>query len=52
MGIIYIEGVVTGPTGKRSTARFLVDSGATYTLLPQKGWQAIGLEPKRAVTFT
>jgi clan AA aspartic protease len=52
MGIIYIEGVVTGPTGKRSTARFLVDSGATYTLLPQKVWQAIGLEPKRAVTFT
>jgi clan AA aspartic protease len=52
MGVTYIEGAVTGPTGKRSTARFLVDSGATYTLLPQKVWQAIELEPKRSVTFT
>lgn len=32
--------------------RFLVDSGATYTLLPRKDWQAIGLAPKRSVTFT
>jgi len=52
MGIIYIEGVVTGPTDKRVTVRFLVDSGVTYTLLPQKVWQEIELKPKRAVTFT
>ena len=25
MGIIYIEGVVTGPTGKQATVRFLID---------------------------
>jgi len=51
MGITYIEGVVTGPTGKRATVRFLVDSGATYTLLPEKVWKEIGLVPKRSVTF-
>ena len=52
MGIIYIEGMVTGPTGKQATVRFLVDSGATYTLLPYEDWQAIELSPKRSVTFT
>jgi len=52
MGITYIEGVVTGPSGKQATVRFLVDSGATYTLLPYEDWQLIGLSPKRSVTFT
>jgi len=52
MGVTYIEGVVTGPNSKQATVRFLVDSGATYTLLPYEDWQAIGLAPKRAVTFT
>ena len=51
MGITYIEGSVTGPTGNR-TVRFLVDSGASYTLLPHSDWQAIGLKPKREMTFT
>ena len=32
--------------------RFLVDSGASYSLLADKDWQAIGLAPKRTVTFT
>lgn len=52
MGVMHIEGVVTGPTGKRSTVRLLVDSGATYTLLPYEDWRAIELTPKRSVTFT
>ena len=42
---------MTGPNSKQSTVRFLVDSGATYTLLPHEDWQAIGLTPKRSVTF-
>lgn len=32
--------------------RFLVDSGATYTLLPHDVWQTIELTPKRTATFT
>lgn len=32
--------------------RFLVDSGATYTLLPHNVWRALGLVPGRSVTFT
>ena len=42
----FIEGTVTGPTGKRTTAEFLVDSGARYTLLPEASWKAIELSPK------
>jgi predicted aspartyl protease len=51
MGITYISGTATGPKGQR-TLEFLVDSGATYTLLPLDVWQAIGLRPKRTVAFS
>ena len=50
MGITYISGTVTGLKGQR-TLDFLVDSGATYSLLPFEVWQAIGLDPKRTLTF-
>ncbi len=52
MGITYVEGVVTGSSGKQATVRFLVDSGATYTLLPHDVAADLALTPKRAVTFT
>lgn len=50
MDITYIEGTVTGPAGNR-TVDFLVDSGATYSLLPHDVWTAIGLAPKRTASF-
>jgi len=34
MGLTYIEGVVSGPTGIARPVTFLVDSGAKYSLLP------------------
>ncbi len=49
MGLSYIDGTVTGPSGVQRQVRFLVDSGATYTLLPLEAWQAIGLKPVRHV---
>jgi clan AA aspartic protease len=52
MGLTFIEGVVTSPTGKTRTVKFLVDSGASYSLLPLDVWQEIGLNPKRTATFT
>ena len=51
MGITYIEGRVRGPRGKEANVRFLIDSGATYTLLPKAVWKAVGLKPKRTVSF-
>lgn len=52
MGLTFVEGVVTGKNRKKVTVELLVDSGAVYTLLPEKDWKAIGLRPKRKMTFT
>jgi clan AA aspartic protease len=51
MGLTVVEGSVRGPAGA-AVVGFLVDSGATYTLLPYDVWQAIGLAPKRAMSFS
>ena len=51
MGLTYVEGVVTGPSGVSRAVRFMVDSGAKYSLLPLTDWRAIGLAPKRRLTF-
>ena len=48
MGITYVDGIVTGPTGKQATLEFLVDSGAMYTLLPYQTWRAIDLTADQA----
>ena len=50
MGITFIEGKVSGPAGE-AAAKFLVDSGARYTLLPHATWKQIGLQPKRSMRF-
>lgn len=50
MGLVHVEGTVSGPAGEE-TVRFLVDSGATYTLLPDAVWRRIGLVPKRTMAF-
>ena len=51
MGITYIEGKVSND-GTEEQVRFLVDSGAGYTLLPERVWKSLGLEPKRKMDFT
>ena len=52
MGLTYVEGVVRGPANQRELVELLVDSGATYTVLPLAVWKALGLEPiGRRVTF-
>ena len=52
MGITYVQGKVGNPRQKQQTVRFLVDSGAMYTVLPQKTWQALKLKAQRQMTFT
>jgi clan AA aspartic protease len=51
VGISYVEGTVRGPAGKEQRVRFLIDSGATYSLLPEPVWKAIDLTPKREMQF-
>src|SRR5207244_11286673 len=48
MRITYINGKVSGPSGE-AIAKFLVDSGARYTLLPNATWKQIGIQPKRSM---
>ena len=50
MGLSYVQGTVRGPGGEQAV-RFLLDSGAVYSLLPDPVWRAIGLVPKREMHF-
>ena len=54
MGMKYISSkIFSSPLGKRGTkVRFLVDSGAVYTVLPEKEWKRLKLKPLREVEFT
>ncbi len=52
MGVTYIEAQVKGSSGKQENVKFLVDSGAIYSLLHKAVWETIGLKPKRKVSFT
>lgn len=50
MGLTYIDGVVTGAGGVSKQVQFLVDSGASYSLLPHDVWNELALVPKRDVS--
>jgi clan AA aspartic protease len=52
MGLTFIDGEVSTSGGRERRVKFLVDSGATYTLLPKKDWQALKLKPKRRIELT
>lgn len=51
MGIAYVEGSVQRGRGKRARVRFMVDTGALYTVFPAPVWQALGLRPMRRLEF-
>ena len=51
MGIVYIDGKVSDG-GTEEQVRFLLDSGAGYTLLPERVWKSLGLQPKRQMDFS
>ncbi|MBD3268063.1 hypothetical protein GF373_15470 [bacterium] len=42
MGLNYIAGKTIGSSGKQEYVRFLVDSGASYSLWPD-AWEILGL---------
>ena len=51
MGITCVDGIARGADGQEQTVRFMVDSGAKYTLLPKPVWESLGLTPSRELTF-
>jgi clan AA aspartic protease len=54
MGLTYIPAKVSRPDGRGRpvNVRFLVDTGAIYTVLPENIWRTLKLKPQRAVEFT
>ena len=52
MGITSIELGVKSAPGREEALSFLVDSGATYSVLPQPVWRRLGLHPSRKVTVS
>lgn len=51
MGLTYVQATVSGPKGRSRRLKFLVDSGAHYTVLPRAVWQALGLKPQQKMAF-
>jgi clan AA aspartic protease len=51
MGLTYVDATVTGPNGKSCSLDLLVDSGASYSLLPEDVWQELELQPQETLDF-
>lgn len=54
MGVTYINARLRRPDGRGPSrnVRFLVDSGAIYSVLPEETWRALRLKSEREVEFT
>ncbi|MBI1908985.1 MAG: retroviral-like aspartic protease family protein [Deltaproteobacteria bacterium] len=54
MGLTHIKARLFSnpPSRKTKNIQFLVDSGAVYSVLPEKVWRSLGLKPMREVEFT
>ena len=54
MAVTHIRGKVSRPDGRQRaiSVRFLVDTGAIYTVLPEKVWKALKLRPERVAEFS
>ncbi len=54
VGITYVQARLRRTDGRGPTRnlRFLVDSGAIYSVLPEETWRALRLRPEREVEFT
>jgi predicted aspartyl protease len=50
LGLVYVAGIVKHH-GKEVRVDFLVDSGATYTVLTERVWRELGLEPIGEMEF-
>jgi aspartyl protease family protein len=51
MGTVYVDANISREGDTPRTVRFLVDSGAGYSVVPWDDWRAIGLRPTRSLDF-
>jgi clan AA aspartic protease len=54
MGLSHVRSTLWSPSRprRRREIRFLIDSGAVYSVLPEKVWKDLELTPARAAEFT
>jgi len=52
MGLVRVEMDISRDGGPRHAVEFLVDSGAVYSVLPQRVWRALKLKPQRTLQFS
>jgi len=54
MGLTYVPATArrSDGRGRPVRVRFLVDTGAVYTVLPENIWRTLKLKPQRTVEFT
>jgi predicted aspartyl protease len=51
MGMVHVDAEVSRGDEPGRPIRFLVDSGAAYSVLPHDEWQTLGLVPQRRMEF-
>ncbi|MBI5504205.1 MAG: aspartyl protease [Deltaproteobacteria bacterium] len=51
MGLVYASVTVATPSAGPCHLDMLVDSGAAFSLLPRRIWQALGLHAQRTLEF-
>jgi predicted aspartyl protease len=53
MGVTYIRAQLSRPSGKggKVSVRFMVDSGALYSVLPETTWKKLRLRAERNAEF-
>ena len=49
--MVHVDVDVSREGGAPTTVRFLVDSGAAYSVLPYEVWRGLGLGPNRSMDF-
>jgi aspartyl protease family protein len=52
MGVVYVTAEVRREGGAAEEVEFLVDSGATFSVLPARVWRPLGLRPTRSMKFS
>ena len=51
MGLTFVDATVTGPNDKSRSVKLLVDSGASYSFLPDEVWRDLELQPQETLEF-
>src|SRR4029077_7477473 len=52
VGLVHVDVEVNRDRGPSARVRFLVDSGAAYSVLPHDVWRKLGLKRKRTLDFS